>query len=351
MDKERVKVFAERVFGDMAGAMAAGMGYLGVMTGLFRVLAEAGPLSAAQVIESSGLQARYVEEWLKGMVCAGYLDYDPATEGYTLPPEHAYLLASEGSDHYVGGLYQLAPLLLRTAPAVAEAFVRGGGVGFAENGPELVAALDAINAGQYAHRLVDQWLAALPQVRERLAAGGRILDVGCGVGRVCVALAKAFPDAEIVGIDPDPESIRRATALASAAGVGAMVDLRPHTTRELQGEAGFDLVTLCDCLHDFAAPRETLGEIRALLNPDGTLFVVEPKVASRLEENRHAVPTMFYGFSLFHCMTQSLAQDGAGLGTCLGPARVLALLREAGFSQVEELGIKSQVNLFFAARL
>lgn len=140
MDKERVKKFAEQVFGDMAGTMSAGMAYLGVQTGLFRTMAEAGPLDKKAVIRASGLQARYVEEWLKGMVCAGYLDYDPQLETYEFPPEHAYLLASEGTDHYVGGLYQMAPLLLRAAPSVANAFAHGGGIGFAEYGPELVKA-------------------------------------------------------------------------------------------------------------------------------------------------------------------------------------------------------------------
>ena len=114
--------------------------------------------------------------------------------------------------------------------------------------------------------------------------------------------------------------------------------------------AGFDLITLCDCVHDLADPAKTLREVRALLKPDGMLFVVEPKAADRLEDNRHPVATMFYGFSIFHCMTQSLARGGPGLGTCMGPATAEKLLREAGFSRFEILPLKSQVNLFYAAR-
>jgi len=193
-------------------------------------------------------------------------------------------------------------------------------------------------------------LTALPEITERLADGGRVLDVGCGVGRVCLALAQAFPHADIVGIDPDAGSIERAVALAQEEGLSERIRFIAKTTTEFEPGDGFDLITACDCVHDFTAPQQTLDEIRSLLKSDGVLFVVEPKVADDLLDNRNPVATMFYGFSLFHCMTQSLADGGPGLGTCLGPAGLTALLREAGFSRVDTLPIRSQVNHFYAAR-
>jgi len=329
----------------MAGAMSAGMAYVGSRAGLFRAMQGKGAMRLDAVVRDSGLQPRYVEEWLKGMASAGYLEYDPKAQTFTLPEEHAYFLASEGSDHFVGGLFAMVPPLLRIAPQVARAFVEGGGVAFGEFGPDCVDALDLINRGQYEQRFADYWLKALPEARERLAAGGRALDVGCGSGRVCIALAKAFPAAEIVGIDPDAESIRRAKA-ASAKNIRFHV----QTTSEVKRGSGFDLITLCDALHDLAAPLAVLREIRALLKPDGTLFIIEPRAADRLEDNRNAVATTFYGFSLFHCMTQSLARGGPGLGTCLGPAATEKLVREGGFKRFEKLDIKSLTNLFYAAR-
>jgi len=339
LDKEKAKQALDKLFGDMAGAMTAGMVYLGLQTGLFRALKE--PMSAAALARASGLEPRYVEEWLKGMTSAGYLDYDPAKETFSLPEEHAYFLASEGTDHFVGGLFSMVPPLLRVAPQVAEAFRKGGGVAFGDFGPACVEALDLINRGQYETRLADYWLKALPDAAAKLAAGGRALDVGCGSGAVCAALKKAFPKAEIVGMDPDQESIRRAQAAAPGVKFQA----------EMPKGQSFDLITLCDVLHDLAAPQQTLQEIRALMKPEGVLFVVEPKAADRLEENRDAVSTTFYGFSLFHCMTQSLARGGPGLGTCLGPAATMKLLRESGFGRVEQLNLKSLTNLFYAARI
>jgi ubiquinone/menaquinone biosynthesis C-methylase UbiE len=207
-----------------------------------------------------------------------------------------------------------------------------------------------MNRGHYEQRFASYWLKALPDVAARLEAGGRALDVGCGVGRVAIALAKAFPKAEIVGLDPDQESIRQARAAADSAGLGGRIRFVAETTGTIARGDGFDFITACDCVHDFSRPLETLKEIRTLLKPEGTLFVVEPKAADRLEDNLNPVATMFYGFSIFHCMTQSLAAGGPGLGTCMGPARTEALLREAGFTRFQVLDIKSQVNLFYAAQ-
>jgi 2-polyprenyl-3-methyl-5-hydroxy-6-metoxy-1,4-benzoquinol methylase len=344
IDKEKAKQALDKVFADMAGAMTAGMVYVGIKTGLFKAISNRGALTAPQVAEISKLQPRYVEEWLKGMVAAGYLDYDPSGETYALPEEHAYFLASDDTDHFVGGLFAMVPPLMRVAPDVARAFAEGGGVRFEAFGPECVEALELINGGQYEARFADYWMKSVPQAAERLRAGGRALDVGCGSGRVCIALAKAFPQAEIVGIDPDAESIRRAQAAAPG------IKFHQKTTTDTERGSGFDFITLCDALHDLAEPVKTLEEIRALLKPDGTLFIVEPKAADRLEDNRNSVAATFYGFSLFHCMTQSLARGGPGLGTCLGPAATEALVRRAGYTRFERLDIRSLTNLFYCAQ-
>jgi ubiquinone/menaquinone biosynthesis C-methylase UbiE len=346
MDREKTRRVAEQVFRDMAGAMTAGMVYVGTRTGLFRAMQGKGPMRLDEVVAASGMQPRYVEEWLKGMASAGYLEYAPQGETYALSDEHAYFLASEGSDHFAGGMFEMVPVLMRVAPKVAQAFEKGGGVAFEEYGPEGVAALDLVNRGVYEHRFTDYWLTTLPEVVAKLQAGGRMLDVGCGSGRVCMAFAKAFPQSEIFGIDPDVESIRR----AQQAGAGSGIHFQATTTDQFQGPAEFDLITLCDCIHDLAEPVKTLKEVRALLKPEGTLFIVEPKAADRLEDNLNPVATMFYGFSIFHCMTQSLARGGPGLGTCMGPGTTEKLLQEAGFGRFQVLGVKSQVNLFYAAR-
>ncbi|HUP30688.1 MAG TPA: methyltransferase domain-containing protein, partial [Usitatibacter sp.] len=310
MDKEKTKQAIDKVFRDMAGAMTAGMAYVGTRTGLFRAMAGKGALSLDQVTQATGLQRRYVEEWLKGMASAGYLEYSDGK--YTLTDEMAYFVASDGSDHFVGGMWAMVPPLMNVAPKVADAFAKGGGVRFEQFGPDCITALDLINRGQYEERFASYWLKSLPDVVTRLQAGGRMLDFGCGSGRVAMAIKKAFPAAVVEGYDVDAESISRARQAAKG------MDIRFAT--DVPG-GKFDLVTICDCIHDLAAPVETLQRVHSLVKPDGTLFIVEPKAADKLEDNRNPVATMFYGFSLFHCMTQSLARGGPGLGTCMGPGQ------------------------------
>lgn len=343
VDKEKTRQAIDQVFRDMAGAMTTGMALVGTRTGLFRAMAGKGPLSLDDVVRATRLERRYVEEWLKGMASAGYLEYSPAAQTYQLAEEMAYFVASDGTDHFVGGMWEMVPPLMRVAPQVAGAFAKGGGVRFEEFGPDCLNALDLINRGQYEQRFTDYWLKALPETVERLRAGGRALDYGCGSGRVAIAIKKAFPAAQVAGYDVDAQSIGRAREAAQRA------QLQIAFGTEKPG-GQFDLITVCDCIHDLAAPAETLREIHRLLKADGTLFVVEPKAADRLEDNRNPVATMFYGFSLFHCMTQSLARGGPGLGTCMGPQKTEALLRQAGFRDFKPLDIKSMTNLFYAAK-
>jgi 2-polyprenyl-3-methyl-5-hydroxy-6-metoxy-1,4-benzoquinol methylase len=303
-------------------------------------MAGKGAMSLEQVVRASAMQRRYVEEWLKGMASAGYVDYSPEKQTYELPEEMAYFVASDGSDHFVGGMWEMVPALMRVAPRVAEAVEKGGGVPFADFGPDCVNALDLINRGQYEERFASYWLKGLPDVVARLQGGGRMLDFGCGSGRVAMAIQRAFPAAEVTGFDVDAQSIQRAREAAS--------ELKINFSTELP-KGQFDLVTLCDCIHDLAAPVETLRQVHRLVKPDGTVFIVEPKAADRLEDNRNPVATMFYGFSLFHCMTQSLARGGPGLGTCMGPGQTEKLVREAGFRGFRMLDIRSMTNLFYAA--
>lgn len=350
MDKERIAQFADTVYRDMAGAMSIGMAYLGQKNGLFDALATAGPATSARLASRTGLQPRYVEEWLKGMTAAGWLEYDETSDSFALPEEHAYLIASEGTDHFMGGLFLAGPALLSQAPRVAQAFRDGGGVPFDAFDADWIEAMDLMNGGAYTHRLASYWLAQLPDVSARLESGGRALDVGCGVGRASLALAEACPAAEVVGIDPDATSVARARDAAAALGAGR-VRFIEGTVSDLPPDELYDFAALFDCLHDLTDPVGTLSEIRARLKPDGVLMVMEPKAADRLADNFNSLGTVYYGFSLFHCMTQSLARGGPGLGTCLGPRRTMALLREGGFSDVAQIPIKSQINLFYAARV
>lgn len=351
MDKERAQRFMQKVIGDVGTALSGALVLVGDRTGLFRAMAGAGPLQAAELARRSGVHPRYVEEWLAAMVCAGYVDHDPQTGRFTLPEEHAMYFADAAAETYLGGMFTGLPGMMAMAPKLADAFVQGKGLSFAEFGEGLPVALEQMNRTVYENRLVRSWLATMPQVVERLQAGGRAIDVGCGTGVVPLVLARAFPKASIEGLDLDPRSIAIARGYAEQAGLQQRVRFIQAPVDALSGQPGYDLITTFDVVHDLPDPLGALRRIRAALSDGGTYLMVEPKVDDALERNReNPLGRMLSAMSCLHCVPQSLAQGGPGLGACWGPTRARELAAEAGFSRFAVLPARSLAMAFYELR-
>lgn len=349
MDKAKSQQFMLKVVGDVGTVLAAGAALVGDRSGLFRAMAGAGALSARVIAERSGVQPRYVEEWLAVMTGAGYVEHDAAHDTYTLPDEHALFLTNPATEYYLGGLFHGLPGLMSSLPRVAQAYQTGEGVHFADFGAEMPLALEAMNRPVYETRLVRDWLPALPAALERLRAGGRALDVGCGTGVVPITLAKAFERATIAGLDLDARSIAIARERAREAGVGERVQFLQTPVEQMPRDERWDLITTFDVIHDLPDPHGTLVLIRAALAEGGTYLMVEPKVADRLEDNvANPFARMLYGMSCLHCVPQSLAQGGPGLGACWGESRARALARAAGFAEFRRLEVRSPAMSFYA---
>ncbi|HWS76532.1 MAG TPA: class I SAM-dependent methyltransferase [Quisquiliibacterium sp.] len=351
MDRERLQRFMTKVIGDVGTALAGALVLVGDQTGLFRAMAGAGPLQAADVAQRSGVHSRYAEEWLGAMTCAGYLEHDAAADTYQLPDEHALFFTDPQSEFYLGGMFMGLPGLMAMAPKLADAFRQGTGVSFAEFGAGLPVALEQMNRSVYENRLVRSWLPTMPQVVERLKAGGRAIDVGCGTGVVPLVLARAFPDARIDGLDLDERSIAIARGYAAEAGLQDRVRFIHASAEALSREPGYDLVTTFDVIHDLPDPLGVLERIRGALAEGGTYLMVEPKVDDLLENNReNPFGRMLFAISCLHCVPQSLAQGGPGLGACWGPTRARELAAQAGFSHFAVLPARSPAMAFYELR-
>jgi SAM-dependent methyltransferase len=356
MDKQRSQQFMLKLVGDVATAMAASLAFVGDEAGLVRAMAGAGPLSAAELAARSGVHPRYVEEWLAAMAGAGYVEHDAATERFTLPDEHALFLADPSSEYYLGGLARAVPGMAAIAPKLAEAFRSGRGLSFAEFGADLPVGLERMNRTVYESRLATTWLPTMPAVVERLRAGGCALDVGCGTGVAAITIAKAFPDARVVGLDLDPRSIGIARGYAAEAGLGDRVSFVAASAeaipRSPAPDGRWDLVSTFDVIHDLPDPDAALRAIRAALGDGGSYLMVEPKVADTLADNLgNPFARMLYGISCLHCVPQSIAQGGPGLGACWGPARAAARARDAGFGHFAPLPVRSPALAFYEARV
>ncbi len=351
MDKAKAQQFMQKVVGDVGTAMASALVLVGVRVGLFRAMAGAGPMSAAQLAQRSQVGERHLAEWLAAMAGAGYLVYHPQTDAFELPAEHALYLANPAAETFLGGLFEGLPPLMGMAPRLASAFQRGDGISFAEFGASLPVALEQMNRVVYENRLVQAWLPHLPQTVARLAAGGRAVDVGCGTGVVPILLAKAYPDATIEGIDRDARSIEIARGYAEQQGVADRVRFINDGAQALGADGAYDLVTTFDVIHDLPDPVGVLSRIRTSLAPEGVFLMVEPAVEDRLQDNlANPFARLLYAISCLHCVPQSLAQGGPGLGACWGPARARALAEEAGFRGFERLPVRSPVMAFYALR-
>ena len=328
-----------RIEGDLAGAMTVGLIYLGDRLGLFTALRDGGSATSAELAARTGLVERYVREWLAGMATARYIDYDPATERFTLTPAQTAIFADPSTTAYSAPMAQLIVKLLEQADGVAEAFRHGGGVPYSAYDPGVMEAMERDSIPVTRTSLVHEWLPALPGVAERLRAGGTMLDVGCGAGHACIAVATAFPGARVVGIDPHGPSIARARTNAVAAGVAERVRFEAVTVEDLPPDHPFDLITSFDVIHDLVDPAGVLRGIRRLLAPDGAYMMVEPNAAGRLEQRVNARTQFRYGVSVFYCLTVSLAHGGAGFGTCMGETTARELAAAAGFSSFTRIPV------------
>ncbi len=350
LDQARVEEFAGQVFGDMAGWLTSILAALGDRLGLFEALTEGGPARSDELAERAGVSERYAREWLRGMRAAGYLEHDGDDERYALPPEHAEVFAHEGGPFFMGGAYQALLGHLRPLERLTEAFRSGGGVPQSAYPSDSWDGLCRFSRPWFENLLVQQWIPALPEVKEKLERGARYADVGTGAGLAVIRLAQAFPRSTFVGYDSFEPQLERARRAAEAAGVSERVRFELRDAADGLPER-HDVVSTFDVVHDAVDPVALLRGIHRGLEPDGTYLMLEIRSADDPEENVGPAGAFFYGVSLIYCMTTSLAHGGAGLGTCgCPPAKVRELCAQAGFSHVEQLPLENPFNILYAAR-
>jgi SAM-dependent methyltransferase len=349
MDQQKIDALALRVVGDMASSFTMALGHIGDRLGLFKTLAGAGPVTSAQLASKTGLNERYVREWLKAMVAAEYIDYDAQSGTFVMTPEQAFVLADDDSPMSAGGALQFTTPTVMNTPRILEAFRSGGGVAYAEMGDDVTEGIARFFGPGYTNFLVGQWLAAVPGLTERLSRGIYVADVGCGHGVSTVTMAAAFPRSRFLGIDADAGSIERARRLAAEREL-RNVHWMAAPAQHLAPVPTHDLICTFDCIHDMAEPRATLRAIHDALAEDGVYLWSEPNASDQPLENRNPIGKAFASVSPLHCMTVSLAHGGEGLGTTIGERGVRALATEAGFSAVERVEIENPFNQFFALR-
>lgn len=335
MDAQRTQAFGERLLDLLTGNVLTMLIGIGHRTGLFEAAAE-GSATCPELAERAGLDERYVREWLGSMVTGRIFEYEPGTARYTLPAEHAALLTGARSAN-VGPVASMLTNLGAVLPSVQRCFVEGGGVPFAE-----FAAVAGDSLGEnwrniYDERLVDGFLGVVPGLLDRLRAGARVLDLGCGTGHAINLMAREFPASRFVGLDLAPDAIALAEAERTAMGLDN-AEFAVADAAELAGAPGYDVITAFDSVHDQRAPAAVLRRIHEALTPDGVFLMVDGNYSSRLENNiDNPYAPMGYGISLLFCLPTSRVGGDGGLGLVWGRERAHRMLADAGFQNVRVL--------------
>jgi SAM-dependent methyltransferase len=350
LNPQTMDAMVEKIHMSFAGAAIALMVHLGDRLGLYRILAEDGPMTPSELAERAGCSGRYVREWLAQQAVSEILTYDAVGDRFELPPEHALVLSEdETPTTFAGGFEALAGMFL-SIDRVVDAFRFGGGFGWEEHDARIPRGTSRFFGASYRQRLVDDWVPALA-LESRLKAGARVADIGCGEGVSTVLLAAAFPKSEYVGIDTHQPSIEAAQARARSAGVEESVSFEVGDATSYEG-GPFDVIWFFDCLHDFPDPVSALANARSQLADDGIVVLVEPFAAAELDENIKTNPSaaLHYTASTFVCIPNSLTSpDGAALGAQAGPRVLADVLTDGGFPSMEQVAATPE-HAVYAAR-
>jgi SAM-dependent methyltransferase len=348
VNPEKLQAFIGKVVGDFGAALSSTLVYIGQRLGLYKALAEAGPSTPAELATRTNTVERYVREWLINQASGGYVEYDPATGRFHLPPEQAVALTDEESPFYVGGGFYVVKAMSRAEPRITEAFKEGGGMLWGDHDPDLFVGTERFFRPGYTMNLTSTWIPSLTGIEEKLKAGGRVADVGCGHGASTIIMAKAYPASRFYGFDNHPPSIEHARQAAEAAGVGDRCEFEVSSASEIPGE-DYDMIAFFDCLHDMGDPVGAARRACEALAETGSALIVEPMAGDRVEDNFNIIGRTFSAASTLCCTANSLALGGPALGAVAAEDALREVVMQGGFKQFRR-ATETPFNRVFEAR-
>jgi SAM-dependent methyltransferase len=348
LDEKKLGAFMHHVVEDCAAAWSAPLVLIGDRQGLYAAMAYAGPLTAREVAERARRNERYVREWLLNQTASGYVEYDPATDRFTLPDEHAVALTDINSPYYVGGLFYIVEAGTKAEMRIENGFVNGQGLLWGDQDPDLFPATERLFKPGYSANLVQTWIPALDGVEEKLRRGARVADVGCGYGASTILLAQAFPSSTFIGFDNHAASIEAARRSAEKAGVQERLRFEVASAQEYPG-TGYDLVTFFDCLHDMGDPVGAIRHTAQALAPDGTVLIVEPMAADTVEGSTNPVSRLYSAASVLLCTPNALASGDTALGNQVPEEQLRTVVAAGGLSRFRRVS-ETPFNRIFEAR-
>jgi SAM-dependent methyltransferase len=359
IDNEKLQQFMGKILSDLGGAASAVLVYIGDKLGLYKAMSDFGkPITSQELANLTLTSERYIREWLANQAAGGYLTYDPSSQRYTLPFEHAQALVNEDSPVYIAGGFQINMSFYRDEPRILEAFKTGKGIAWGDHDKDLYQGTERFFRPGYTANLVSSWIPALDngKVEQRLKQEGglKVADIGCGHGIPTILMAKAYPNCKFYGFDNHLPSIEYARNKAREEGLGEdriqfEVASSTNYPSPKDGE-GYDLIAFFDCLHDMEDPQGAAAyALKTLKKPDGIVMIVDPFANDKLEDNLNPVGRMFYAGSTMLCIPASLSQNGPALGAQAGEAAILQVVKAGGFKHFKR-ATQTPFNIVYEAK-
>ena len=348
VSEEKLHAFVGQVINDFGAALSSILAYMGQKLGLYAALRDAGSVTPEELARRTGLSERYLREWLLNQAAGGYVGYDAATGRYHLPAEQAVALTDEASPFFVGGGFYVIKAMLRAEPRISEAFRTGGGMFWGEHDPDLFVGTERFFRPGYATHLTAEWIPALSGVEQKLKAGAKIADVGCGHGASTLIMAQAYPKSRVWGFDSHEGSIEHARQEAAEAGVADRVTFEVVEAAHVPPK-GYDLICFFDCLHDMGRAAEACRRAYEALAPDGSVLIVEPMAGDRVEENFNPIGRTFSAASTLCCTPNAMAHGGPALGAVATEEALAEVVRAGGFTRFRR-ATQTPFNRIFEAR-
>jgi SAM-dependent methyltransferase len=351
IDEAKLQAFLGKVLGDFGATASSALVVIGDKLGLYKAMAESGPVNSVELAKLTSTSERYIRDWLVNQAAGGYIEYDPSTERYTLPLEHALALTNENVPFFIVGGFQIMTAMVKAEPRIAEAFRTGGGLAWSDQDRSLFEGTERFFRPGYATNLVGSWIPALDGTEAKLRKGATVADVGCGHGASTIVMAQAYPESRFFGFDNHAPSIERARQLAAEAGVADRTVFEVASATDYPG-TNYDLIAYFDCFHDLGDPMGATRHTYAALAPSGTLLLAEPYGEERVEDSLNPVGRIFSAGSLCICLPHALASGGKPdevLGNMATERRLRETVLAGGFTQFRRAAT-TPFNRVFEAR-
>lgn len=349
IDESKLNALLGQAVQDMGAALHAALIVIGDRLGLYRAMADGKAVTPAELAKRTGTSERYIREWLNASAASKYLEYHADSGTYSMTPEQAFILGLDDTPVHLPGFYHMVASCMKDEEKLIETFRTGKGFGWHEHEKGLFEGCERFFRPNYIANLTTSWIPALEGVQEKLRAGARVADVGCGHGASTLLMAKAYPASHFTGFDYHAASVKRAQEQAEKAGVADRVHFEVASAKEFPGK-DYDLVAFFDCLHDMGDPVGAARHVRQALAKDGTWMIVEPFANDDVSSNLNPVGRIYYSASTVICVPASLSQEVAlGLGAQAGEARIREVVLAGGFTRFRRAS-ETHFNLVFEAK-